>query len=141
VFDRVASFAADSFLQRPKDLAARYWEDMPRVLAQSPHTFAGRMATPTLVTHGAKDYRVPDCNGLAYYNTLKARGVPARLLWFPDENHWVLKPRNSLQWHAEFLDWLHVHDRPAAATPKPTQQRGQARQPGKPQQSGEPRRA
>ena len=53
------------------------------------------MQTPTLVIHGALDYRVPDQQGLAYYNTLKARGVDARLLWFPDENHWVLKPRNS----------------------------------------------
>ena len=53
------------------------------------------MRTPTLVIHGALDYRVPDAQGLAYYNTLKARGVDARLLWFPDENHWILKPRNS----------------------------------------------
>ncbi|MDP1648844.1 MAG: S9 family peptidase [Rubrivivax sp.] len=109
VFDRVATFSADSYAMRPKDLAAKYWEDMPRVLAQSPATFAARMDTPTLVIHGALDYRVPDCNGLACYNTLKARGVPARLLWFPDENHWVLKPRNSQLWYREFLDWLDAH--------------------------------
>ncbi|MDE2275182.1 MAG: S9 family peptidase [Burkholderiales bacterium] len=109
VFDRIATFSADSYPTRPKDLAARYWEDLPRVLAQSPHAFAGRMQTPTLVIHGARDYRVPDCNGLAYYNTLKARGVGARLLWFPDENHWVLKPRNSRQWYGEFLDWIEQH--------------------------------
>lgn len=109
VFDRVATFSADSYAMRPKDLAAKYWEDMPRVLAQSPATFAAKMDTPTLVIHGALDYRVPDCNGLAYYNTLKARGVPARLLWFPDENHWVLKPRNSRLWYGEFLDWLGAH--------------------------------
>jgi acetyl esterase/lipase len=67
------------------------------------------MVTPTLVTHGARDYRVPDCNGLAYFHTLKARGVDARLLWFPDENHWVLKPANSRQWHQEFHAWLARH--------------------------------
>lgn len=106
VFDRVATFSADSYPIRPKDLAANYWEDMPRVLAQSPHASAARMGTPTLVIHGAKDYRVPDCNGLAYYNTLKARGVDARLLWFPDEGHWVLKPQNSLLWYREFASWL-----------------------------------
>ena len=111
VFDRVATFSADSYPMRPKDLGADYW-DMPRVLAQSPATFAARMATPTLVIHGAQDYRVPDCNGLAYYNTLKARGIAARLLWFADENHWVLKPRNSGQWYGEFLDWI---DRQAPA--------------------------
>jgi len=110
VFDRVATFAADSYLERPKDLGAFYWDDMARVLAQSPHAFAARMATPTLVTHGALDYRVPDANGLAYYHTLKARGVDARLLWFPDENHWVLKPRNSRLWYTEFHDWLARHD-------------------------------
>jgi dipeptidyl aminopeptidase/acylaminoacyl peptidase len=109
VFDRMATFSADSYPVRPKDLAARYWEDMPRVLAQSPHAFAAKMHTPTLVIHGAQDFRVPDCNGLAYYNTLKARGVDARLLWFPDENHWVLKPRNSKLWYREFLDWIEAH--------------------------------
>jgi dipeptidyl aminopeptidase/acylaminoacyl peptidase len=122
VFDRVSTFSADSYPVRPKDLAAVYWLDMPRVLAQSPHAFAAQMATPTLVIHGAKDYRVPDCNGLAYYNTLKARGVDARLLWFPDENHWVLKPRNSLLWYAEFLAWLAAHTRPAR--PRVRQSRG-----------------
>jgi len=106
VFDRVATFSADSYAVRPKDLAAKYWEDMPRVLAQSPHAFAANMNTPTLVIHGAQDFRVPDTNGLAYYNTLKARGVEARLLWFPDENHWILKPRNSKLWYGEFFAWL-----------------------------------
>jgi dipeptidyl aminopeptidase/acylaminoacyl peptidase len=106
VFDRVSTFSADSYPVRPKDLAANWWEDMPRVLAQSPHAAAAQMSTPTLVIHGALDYRVPDTNGLAYYNTLKARGIEARLLWFADENHWVLKPANSLQWYREFEAWL-----------------------------------
>jgi len=118
VFDRVATFSADSYPQRPKDLAANFWQDMPRVLAQSPHAFAAQMNTPTLVIHGAQDFRVPDCNGLAYYNTLKARGVPARLLWFPDENHWVLKPRNARLWYGEFLDWLDAHAPPSKSRPK-----------------------
>ena len=113
VFDRIATFSADSYPVRPKDLAANWWQDMPRVLAQSPHAAAGAMRTPTLVIHGAQDFRVPDCNGLAYYNTLKALGVEARLLWFPDENHWVLKPQNSRLWHAEFLAWLDAHGKPA----------------------------
>ncbi len=68
------------------------------------------MKTPTLVIHGAMDYRVPDAQGLAYYNTLKAQGVPARLLWYPDENHWILKPRNNRQWYGEFFDWLRAWD-------------------------------
>ena len=94
VFDRIASFSADSYIQRPKDLGALFWKDPGKVRSQSPCTFAHRMRTPTLITHGSNDYRVPDTNGLAYYNTLLARGVPTRMVWFPDENHWVLKPRN-----------------------------------------------
>ncbi|MEJ6005652.1 S9 family peptidase [Paucibacter sp. AS339] len=106
VFDRVATWSADSYNQRPRDLGAPYWQEPAKVAAQSPASFAAHMQAPTLISHGALDYRVPDHNGLAYYNTLKARGVPARLLWFPDENHWILKPQNSRQWYREVFDWL-----------------------------------
>ena len=112
-FDWTAMFADDAYTWHARELGAWYWDDMAKVHAQSPHAFVAAMATPTLVVHGALDYRVPDAQGLAYYNTLKARGVAARLLWFPDENHWVLKPRNSRQWYGEFFDWLVRHD-PAA---------------------------
>jgi dipeptidyl aminopeptidase/acylaminoacyl peptidase len=108
-YDWVGMAAADSVDWLPRELGAAYWDDMARVHSQSPHAFAGRMRTPTLVVHGALDYRVPDAQGLAYYNTLKARGVDARLVWFPDENHWVLKPRNSALWYAEFFAWLKGH--------------------------------
>ncbi len=110
-FDWTAMFADDAWAWHAKELGGWYWDDMARVNAQSPHAFAANMNTPTLVMHGAKDYRVPDAQGLAYYNTLKARGVAARLLWFPDENHWILKPRNSKVWHEEFFAWLQSHRR------------------------------
>ena len=113
VFDRVATWSADSYPHRPKDLGANYWDDLAKVQSQSPAAFAAKMFTPTLVIHGALDYRVPDHNGLAYYNTLKARAVDARLLWFPDENHWVLKPRNSQLWYSEFFAWLDKYAKPA----------------------------
>ena len=109
-FDWTAMFADDAYTWHAKELGAWYWDDPARILAQSPHGFAGNMSTPTLVIHGALDYRVPDGQGLAYYNTLKARNVDARLLWFPDENHWILKPRNSKLWYGEFFDWLKRHD-------------------------------
>jgi dipeptidyl aminopeptidase/acylaminoacyl peptidase len=109
-FDWVAMFAEDAYTWFPRELGASYWDDMAKVHAQSPHAFAGKMKTPTLVIHGALDYRVPDAQGLAYYNTLKARGIDARLLWFPDENHWILKPRNSKLWYGEFFDWLKRYD-------------------------------
>ena len=56
--------------------------------------------------HGELDYRVPATQALQYYHTLKAQGVPARLLYYPDENHWILKPQNSLRWYREFFDWI-----------------------------------
>ena len=61
---------------------------------------------PTLVIHGALDYRVSEVEGLAMFTALQRRGVPSRLLHFPDENHWVLKPANSLVWHREVFAWL-----------------------------------
>ena len=115
-YDWVGMFADDAWAWHAKELGCWYWDDMAQVLRQSPHMHAAALATPTLVVHGALDYRVPDAQGLAYYNTLKARGVPARLLWFPDENHWILKPANSLQWHREFFDWLQQHRLPGKAT-------------------------
>ena len=113
VFDRVATFSADSYTERPRDLHALYWVNPAKVRAQSPHTFAHRMDTPTLVTHGTNDYRVPDTNALAYYNTLQSRAVKSRLVWFPDENHWVLKPRNSRLWYGEVFAWLKEMGSPA----------------------------
>ncbi|HEY4083448.1 MAG TPA: S9 family peptidase [Burkholderiaceae bacterium] len=110
-FDWQAMFADDAYTWHAKELGNFYWQDPAKVAAQSPHTFAGAMKTPTLVIHGAKDYRVPDAQGLAYYNTLKALGVDARLVWFPDENHWILTPRNSKLWYGEFLGWLAHHDK------------------------------
>jgi dipeptidyl aminopeptidase/acylaminoacyl peptidase len=112
-FDWTAMFSDDAYTWHAKELGAWYWEDPAKLQAQSPSTFVANMRTPTLVIHGALDYRVPDQQGLAYYNTLKAKGVDSRLLWFPDENHWILKPRNSKLWYGEFFDWLKRHD-PAA---------------------------
>jgi len=108
-FDWVAMFAEDAYTWFPRELGAAYWDDMSKVHSQSPHAFVAQMKTPTLVVHGALDYRVPDQQGLAYYNTLKARGVDARLLWFPDENHWIMKPRNSKLWYQEYFGWLARH--------------------------------
>ncbi len=109
-FDWVGMFADDAWAWHAKELGGWYWDDLAQVHKQSPHAFAKNFRTPTLVIHGALDYRVPDAQGLAYYNTLKALNVDARLLWFPDENHWILKPRNSQQWYGEFFDWLKAHD-------------------------------
>jgi dipeptidyl aminopeptidase/acylaminoacyl peptidase len=65
--------------------------------------------TPMLVIHGALDYRVPYSQGLATFTALQRRGIDSRFLFFPDENHWIAKPANSRQWHAEVLGWLDRH--------------------------------
>lgn len=62
--------------------------------------------TPMLVIHGALDYRVPETQGIATFTALQRRGIESEFLYYPDENHWVLKPRNSLQWHGKVLGWL-----------------------------------
>ncbi len=105
-FDWVAMFSDDAWYWHPKELGAWYWDDMEKVESQNPRARVKSMKTPTLVTHGMLDYRVPDAQGLAYYNTLKAKGVPTRMLFFPDENHWILKPQNSRLWYREFFAWL-----------------------------------
>jgi dipeptidyl aminopeptidase/acylaminoacyl peptidase len=105
-FDWVSMFADDAWYWHPRELGANYWERPAKVESQNPRAFVKRMKTPTLVIHGLLDYRVPDAQGLAYYNTLKAKGVPSRLVLFPDENHWILKPQNSRLWYRELFDWL-----------------------------------
>ena len=62
-----------------------------------------------LIIHGELDYRCPINEGLNLFEALQYHGVPSELLVFPDENHWILKPANSLQWHAEVLGWLGKH--------------------------------
>ena len=59
-----------------------------------------------LIIHGALDYRVVDTQGIGTFTALQRRGIPSRFLYFPDENHWVLKPANSIQWHNEVIGWL-----------------------------------
>lgn len=81
-------------------------EERARIDRFSPERHAHAIETPLLVIHGEKDYRVPAAQGLALYGILKAKGVPARLVYYPDENHWILKPKNSLHWYGEFLGWL-----------------------------------
>ena len=72
----------------------------------SPHKLVTNWHTPLMVIHGGMDYRVPVDEGMAAYNAAQMMGVPSRLLIFPDENHWILKPQNALLWHREYFRWL-----------------------------------
>ncbi len=105
-YDWVSMMGSDGAFWFAQELGAFHWDDEARVLAQSPHHYAEHFETPTLVIHGELDYRVPYYQGLAYFNTLRIKQVPSRLVFFPDENHWILKPQNSKLWYREFFAWL-----------------------------------
>jgi dipeptidyl aminopeptidase/acylaminoacyl peptidase len=111
-YDWVSMMATDGYLFFAKELGAFHWDNPARVMKQSPHHYARRMKTLTLVIHGELDYRVPATQALQYYNTLRTRKVPARLVYFPDENHWILKPQNSRLWYREFFAWVKRYARP-----------------------------
>ncbi|MET0497261.1 MAG: S9 family peptidase [Steroidobacteraceae bacterium] len=72
----------------------------------NPVNYVAQWTKPMMVIHGQRDYRVPYSQGIAAFTALQRRGIPSRLLIYPDENHWVLKPANSVQWHEEVLKWL-----------------------------------
>lgn len=85
------------------------WSDAPKTKRHyelSPHKLVTKWHTPLMVIHGGMDYRVPVDQGMAAYNAAQMMGVPSRLLIFPDENHWILKPQNALMWHREYFRWL-----------------------------------
>ncbi len=82
------------------------WSNPAGYDKHNPVNFVQNWHVPTLVVHGALDYRVVDTQGLSTFTALRRQGVPARLLYYPDENHWVLKPSNSIQWHDEVMGWL-----------------------------------
>ena len=115
VYDWISQMASDTVRGRDRALGAFPWENPQKVLQQSPHFYAKNFKTPTLVVHDEQDFRVPVTQGFEYYTTLRMLDVPARLLYFPDENHWVLKPQNSRLWYKEFFDWIEKY---AAAGPR-----------------------
>ncbi len=92
------------------DLGGPYWDKSNKIAqrsyANSPHLFVDKWDTPILVIHGEKDYRILASQGMAAFNAAVLRGVPAELLIFPDENHWVLKPQNGILWQRTFYKWL-----------------------------------
>lgn len=88
-----------------------YWnkdqtEAAKRTYANSPHLDVDKWDTPILCIHGEKDYRINANQGMGAFNAARLRGIPAELLLFPDENHWVLKPQNGILWQRTFFNWL-----------------------------------
>jgi len=82
------------------------WDRVEAMDRYNPMRHASGFRSPMLVIHGERDYRVPYDQGLEIYSVYKAMGLPARLVCYSDENHWILKPKNSLLWYREVLTWL-----------------------------------
>ena len=92
------------------DMGGAYWEKdnaaAQRTFANSPHRFVDRWDTPIMISHGELDYRILASQGMAAFNAAKLRGLPAEMVVFPDENHWILKPQNAVLWQRLFFRWF-----------------------------------
>jgi dipeptidyl aminopeptidase/acylaminoacyl peptidase len=90
------------------DLGGYYWDD-PKPVSYSkfsPHLYVDKWDTPIMLITGMNDFRIPYTESLQAFNAARLKGIPARLLIYPDENHWVMKPQNSILWQREFFGWL-----------------------------------
>lgn len=92
------------------DMGGAYWEKdnaaAQRTFAGSPHRFVDKWDTPIMISHGEYDYRILASQGMAAFNAARLRGVPAEMVIFPDENHWILKPQNAVMWQRLFFRWF-----------------------------------
>jgi len=108
VFDNRSMYYTTEELWFPEwEHGGPYYENPEGYEKQNPALFVDRWETPMLVIHGQLDYRVPVTQGIAAFTALQRRGIESRFLYFPDENHWVLKPHNSIHWHEQVNAWLH----------------------------------
>lgn len=112
VYNLYTQYAADFASVTPR--FGGFWEpgNLDVMRRNSPHYGAGNFNTPTLVIHGQTDLRVPVNHGIELYHTLLNRGVPTRFVYFPNENHWILKPQNSIFWYGEVKRWIEEHNVP-----------------------------
>ncbi len=106
VYDLHLQFASDFAGNRGYQYGGTPWKDFDKLNAQNPSQFAHNFKTPMLVIHGELDYRVPVAHGFLVYGIYKSMGLDARLVYFPDENHWILSPQNSIYWYEELYGWL-----------------------------------
>ncbi|KAG8675206.1 hypothetical protein FPOAC2_01255 [Fusarium poae] len=109
VFSTQSQWSTEELFFPEHDFGGTLWENRAGYEKWDPSRHTGNWATPELVIHNELDYRLPISEGLAMFNVLQARKVPSKFVMFPDENHWVLKPENSLVWHREVLEWINKY--------------------------------
>jgi dipeptidyl aminopeptidase/acylaminoacyl peptidase len=109
VYDLTSMYATEELWFNEHDTPGTPWGNAEAYKKWSPVTYAGELGkfkTPTLVIAGEQDFRVPYTQSLEFYSALQRQGVPSKLVVFPDEGHWVLKPQNAQLWYKTFQDWL-----------------------------------
>lgn len=106
VYNIMGQFASDVTHHRQAAYDGAPWDGLENLQRWNPAMYAENFVTPMLILHGELDYRVPVTQGLEIYGVYKGKGLDARLVYYPDENHWILNPQNSIHWFGEFNGWL-----------------------------------
>ena len=104
--ERAAYFETEELWFPEWDHMGTPWDNPKSYEKHNPANFVKNWKTPMLVVHGGQDFRVVETQGIGTFNALQRRGIPTKFLYFPDENHWVLKPANSILWHETVIGWL-----------------------------------
>ncbi len=104
--ERAAYFETEELWFPEWDHMGTPWDNPKNFEKHNPANFIKNWKTPMLVVHGGQDFRVVETQGIGSFNVLQRRGIPSKFLYFPDENHWVLKPANSILWHDTVIAWL-----------------------------------
>jgi dipeptidyl aminopeptidase/acylaminoacyl peptidase len=101
-----SAFSTEELWFMRHDYLGPIWAENTTYSKWNPQNHLANFSTPQFVVHNSLDYRLPESDGLSLFNILQTKGIPSRFLNFPDENHWVLKPQNSLFWHSEIFNWI-----------------------------------
>ena len=109
IFSTSSMTATDELYFPEHDFGGEYPRTRGIWLKNDPSKYVHNWSTPQLVIHSERDYRIPISDGLAAFNMLQRRKVESQLLVFPDENHWVLNPENSVYWHTVVFNWINRH--------------------------------
>lgn len=106
VYDLMLQFGSDITTNRDKAYGGTPWQNFDIMQSHNPAMHAANFKTPMLIIHGEKDYRVPVAQAFVVYGIYKSMGLDSRLVYYPDENHWILSAQNSIKWYEELHNWL-----------------------------------
>ncbi|KAK9479501.1 Alpha/Beta hydrolase protein [Lipomyces japonicus] len=116
VFSTLNQYASEELYFPNHDFGGSFLENIRGYYKYNPLNRIHKWATPHFIIHNAKDYRLPESEGLIAFNILQTKGVPSKLLHFPDENHWILKPENLRRWHKEIFEFINYWSKSTEAS-------------------------